>query len=166
VKLGEVVMSTGASGVGRRLWVSLVAGLAAAVIEMVFVLPIQGKLGASPVVVFQSIASGALGKAAFAGGLSTAALGVGVHVLISLVAAAVFVFAAGRWDILLRRPFASGVCYGVAVYLVMNFVVIPLSTIGFSLPKSLGLFALSFGVHLFAFGLPIALVARAMLKPR
>ncbi len=45
----------------------------------------------------------------------------------------------------------------------MIFVVIPLSAIGFSPPRSLGLFALSFAIHLLAFGLPIALTVRAMM---
>jgi len=58
---------------------------------MVFVLPIQEFLGASPVVVFQSIASGALGEAAFHEGLAAAGLGLGVHLFISLVAAGVCV---------------------------------------------------------------------------
>jgi len=57
----------------------------------------------------------------------------------------------------------SGVLYGAPCYVVMTFVVIPLSRFGFSMPKTLFLFSLSFGVHLFAFGLPIALVARALL---
>jgi hypothetical protein len=47
----------------------------------------------------------------------------------------------------------------------MTFMVIPLSEIGFNPPKSFFLFLLSFLIHLFAFGLPIALVARAMMRP-
>ena len=85
------------------LWIAIAAGIAAAVIEMVVVLPIQEFLGASPVVVFQSIASGALGKAAFHEGLAAAGLGVGVHLFISLVAAGVYVLGALRWPALLRR---------------------------------------------------------------
>jgi hypothetical protein len=159
-------MPTELSGSNRVLLTALAAGLAAAVVEMVFVLPIQAMLGASPVVVFQSIASGALGKAAFSGGLASAALGVGVHLLVSLVAAAVYVFTADRWPALLRRPFSGGILFGLAVYVVMNFGVVPLSRIGFHLPKSPELLALSLSIHLFAFGLPIGLVARAMLTRR
>jgi uncharacterized membrane protein YagU involved in acid resistance len=159
-------MATGAVGVGRKLWVSLAAGIVAAVVEMAVVLPIQAKLGATPAQVFQSIAAGAVGKAAFAGGAQTVALGVLVHTLVSLVAAALFVFETDRLPVLLRRPVLSGILYGAPCYVVMTFVVIPLSKIGFSMPKTLFLFSLSFGVHLFAFGLPIALAARAMLgKP-
>jgi hypothetical protein len=146
--------------------VAVLAGLAAAIIEMVFVLPIQQYLGASPLVVFQSIAAGALGKAAFGEGLPAAALGVAVHVLISLVAAGVFVCASLRWPVLLRSPWVSGILYGVVVYLVMTFVVLPLSAIGLRLPKSFVLWTISFSIHLFAFALPIALVTRRLLRVR
>jgi hypothetical protein len=150
--------------VGRKLVAALAAGVAAAVVEMAVVLPIQAMLGVSPELLFQSIAAGAVGKrAAFSGGLPMAALGAGFHLLISLVAAGFYAFAAGRWPILLRRPVVMGILYGVPCYLVMSFVVIPLSTLGFSFPKSPGLFALSFGTHLLAFGLPIGLVVRAVL---
>ncbi len=148
------------------LRVAILAGLAAAIVEMAFVLPIQQYLGASPLVVFQSIAAGALGKSAFSEGLPAAALGVAVHLLISLVSAGAFVGAALRWPLLLRRPWLSGMLYGVAVYLVMTFVVLPLSAIGFRLPKSLPLWTLSFSIHLFAFAVPIALVARRLLRVR
>jgi uncharacterized membrane protein YagU involved in acid resistance len=162
----DIAMPTEVSGLNRVLHAALAAGLAAAVIEMLFVLPIQAMLGASPMVVFQSIASGALGQAAFSGGLATAALGAGVHLLISLVAGGIYVVAADRWPWLLRRPFSGGILFGLAVYVVMNFGVIPLSRIGFNLPKSPELLALSLSIHLFAFGLPIGLVARAMLTRR
>jgi len=52
------------------------------------------------------------------------------------------------------------------VYLVMTFVVLPLSAIGFRLPKSLPLWTLSFSIHLFAFAVPIALVTRRLLRVR
>ncbi|THD62869.1 hypothetical protein [Phenylobacterium sp.] len=149
----------------RKLWVSLATGLAAAAVEMAVVLPIQAAMGASPALVFQSIAAGAVGRAAaLAGGASTVALGVFVHVLISVVAAGLYVFASDRLPVLLRRPVTLGILYGVPCYGVMTFVVIPLSRIGFALPKSLLLFSLSFGTHLFAFGLPIAVVARLLLS--
>jgi uncharacterized membrane protein YagU involved in acid resistance len=142
---------------------ALIAGLTGAIVEMVFVLPIQAfALGHSPELVFQSIAMGALGRAAFTGGLASALLGAAVHGLISVVAAGVYVLAAVRWPVLVRRPVAGGIIFGALVYGVMTFVVIPLSAIGFQAPKSPGLALLSLSIHLIAFGLPIALVVRAM----
>lgn len=150
--------------IGLLIRTSLLAGLVAAAVEMAFVLPIQAMLGASPTIVFQSIASGALGRAAFAEGLGSAGLGLLVHILISVVAATLFVFAAIRWPVLIRRPGLSGPAFGIIVYLVMNFVVIPISAIGFHLPKSAFLGFVSFAIHLVAFGLPISLVTAAMLR--
>ena len=150
-------------GSGRPALTAIVAGLVAAVFEMIFVLPVQGMMGASPIVVFQSIAYGFLGKAVFSQGLYAAALGLGVHLLISLVAAALYVLAALRWEVLIRRPIVSGLIYGVIVYLVMNFAVIPMSAIGFKPPKLGLLWLVSVAIHLFAFALPIALVCRVML---
>ncbi|HZZ66623.1 MAG TPA: hypothetical protein VFE18_00475 [Phenylobacterium sp.] len=157
-------MSEPRNDLARKLWVTLAAGVAAAVVEMMVVLPIQMKLGASPGVVFKSIAAGALGRNAFAGGAATVGLGVFFHTLISLVAAGLYVFATDRLPVLLRRPVSMGLLYGVACYVVMTFGVIPLSRLTFALPKTLLLFSLSFGTHLVAFGLPIAVVARLLLS--
>ncbi len=56
--------------------------------------------------------------------------------------------------------------YGVLVYLIMTFVVVPLSAIGFRPPRSLILMLTSLAVHVFAFGLPISLVVSALLGAR
>jgi uncharacterized membrane protein YagU involved in acid resistance len=149
---------------GKLSWIALVAGAVGAVVEMILVLPIQQfGLHHSPAVVLQSIAMGAQGQAAFRGGAASVALGVGIHILVSVVAAGIYAGAALRWNALIRQPVIGGVVFGALVYVVMVFVVIPLSAIGFSPPRSLGLFALSFAIHLFAFGLPIALMVRAMM---
>ncbi|MGH7022443.1 MAG: hypothetical protein ACREEB_02495 [Caulobacteraceae bacterium] len=149
---------------GRVLLATFVAGMVGAVAEMAFVLPIQQFiLGHSPMTVFRSIAVGALGPAALDEGLRSAVLGMVIHVLVSLGAAGVYVLIATRWRALILRPLASGVVFGAMVYVVMTFVVVPLSAIGFQPPKTTDLFAASFAIHLFAFGAPIALTARAML---
>lgn len=152
------------TSVGTLAKASMAAGLLAAVVEMIFVLPIQYLLGNSPAVVFQSIASGALGKRAFDEGMPAVLLGVGVHTLISLVSAALFMAAALRWGFLRRRAIVSGALYGVLAYVVMNFLVIPLSAIGFRWPRSLPLFFISLAIHMFAFGVPIALVCARHLR--
>lgn len=149
---------------GALIRIALIAGLTAAVVEMIFVLPIQAMLGASPKVVFQSIARGALGVAAFKEGLVSMALGIFIHLLISVAAAAWFVAAATKSPVLVRRPVTSGILFGALVYLVMTLIVVPLSAIGFHLPKSALLMAISIAVHLFAFGLPISLVTAAMFR--
>jgi hypothetical protein len=76
-------------------------------------------------VVLQYVASGALGMSAFQDGTGAALLRVLFHLLISCVIAGVFILSAGRIP-LLRRYAIAGV-YGVGVYFVMNYIVIPLS---------------------------------------
>ena len=157
-------MVAGNASDGRIVYAAFAAGLFAAVFEMLFVLPIQWfVLHNSPVGVFQSIAYGAIGRAAFKGGLGTAGLGVFFHVLISVVAAGLYALAATRWSLLLRRPWLMGLAYGLPVYLVTSFIVLPLSKVGFGFPKDPVIWLISVSIHFVGFSLPIALVCRAVM---
>jgi hypothetical protein len=95
----------------------------------------------SPLVILQSIASGVLGKSAFRSGLPSAVLGLFLQEAMSVLIALIFAAAAQRLTLLKRRWFASGLAYGVVIYLVMNFIVVPLSAAPFrvtlKLPKSI-----------------------------
>jgi hypothetical protein len=77
--------------------------------------------------VWQYIASGALGEAAFAGGMGTALLGLFFHLIISFAIAAVFILAANRMPLLRRNLIVGSLLYGLGVWIVMNMVVTPLS---------------------------------------
>jgi uncharacterized membrane protein YagU involved in acid resistance len=81
----------------------------------------------SPIVILKAIASGVLGKPAFAGGASVAVLGLVLQWAMSLLIAAIFVFAARRLPRLVLHWPTWGVAYGVVVFFVMNYVVRPLS---------------------------------------
>jgi hypothetical protein len=81
----------------------------------------------NPLIIMRAIASGLLGRAAFQGGLPVAALGLLLQWAMSLLIAAIFVFAAGRMSWLSRRWIAAGLLYGVVVFVVMEYVVVPLS---------------------------------------
>jgi hypothetical protein len=114
----------------------------------------------SPIRILQSVASGVLGAKAFTGGLKTAVLGLAFHFLIAFTAAAVYYLASRKLRFLITQAIISGVIYGLAIYLFMNFVVLPLSAIPFKMsypPASLigGLL-----IHTLGIGLPIALVVR------
>jgi uncharacterized membrane protein YagU involved in acid resistance len=159
-------MAAEAKIVARAAVAALAAGLVAAAAEMVIVIPAQASLGVPPVRVFQFIASGLLGKAAFASGAFGVAVGVAAHVLISLAAAAIYVVALVRVRSLARRPILGGAIYGLLIFLAMTFVIVPLSRIGAQpLPPPV-LAAVSLAVHLFAFGVPLALVATLLLGRR
>jgi hypothetical protein len=57
------------------------------------------------------------------------------------------------------HPIRSGVLYGVAVYVFMNFVVVPLSAVP-KRPVSPGLAAVIVVVHMVCVGIPIAVAVR------
>lgn len=140
---------------------ALIAGTVAAVVEMIPILAIQGLLlGVMPTRIFQSIASGLLGPAAYSGGIATVILGAALHLLISVIAAAVFIVAAQVRPSLLRLPVLSGLAFGVLVYVVMSWIVVPLSAVAFKPAFKPALMSVSLAVHMLFFGLPIAFAAR------
>jgi hypothetical protein len=77
-----------------------------------------------PRIILRFIAGGVLGKAALQGGAGVAWLGLFLQWGMSLVIAAIFVFAALRLRWLTARPVLAGLAYGVVVFAVMNYVVI------------------------------------------
>lgn len=111
----------------------------------------------------QIVASGALGQAAFDGGLRTALLGLAAHFALSFGWAALFVLAARAMPALARRPLPAAVAYGTLVLLAMRLVVLPLSAFPFpsGIEPSWPLF-LDLLSHVFLFALPIVLAARRM----
>jgi uncharacterized membrane protein YagU involved in acid resistance len=103
----------------------------------------------------QGIASGLLGASAFEGGTATAALGLVLHFTIAFGAATVFLLASRRIPLLLRRPIAGGLAYGLMVWAFMQFVVLPLSLVRTGpLPPWPVLLNLLF-IHAVGVGLPI-----------
>jgi hypothetical protein len=86
--------------------------------------------GATPGRIFQGIAAGLLGSASFAGGTSTALLGLCLHFVVACGIVSTYVAASRVAPALASRPLLYGVPYGVVAYFVMNLVVIPLSAIG------------------------------------
>jgi hypothetical protein len=114
-----------------------------------------------PTRVLQSVASGVLGRDAFTGGNAAAALGLALHFFIAVNVVAAYYLVSGRLAILLRRPVVFGALYGVAVYFVMQHVVVPLSAS--PPPKNAWLpiwVVCSLLVHAFLIGVPAALFAR------
>jgi hypothetical protein len=80
--------------------------------------------------VFQSIAVGVLGKASYDGGVQTAILGAALHLFMATMFVVIYTLVARRVPAILRKPFVLGPAYGVVIYIVMNFVVMPLSRVG------------------------------------
>lgn len=131
----------------------LVAGCLDGLDAAVFIALISG---VPAIRVFQFIASGALGVAAFHQGLWSAALGVVFHFFIATAAAAVF-YLLSRWiPMLLRKPLLWGPIYGCGVFIFMHYVVVPLSAAPKQLPLRPAALANLLFSHIFLVGIPIA----------
>lgn len=142
------------------MYTMLAGGCIAGAIDITYALVFSGFRGVPATRLLQSVASGLLGSAAYDGGLPTAALGLALHFLIALLAAAIFYAASRQFQLLTRHAVMSGLLFGIAMYAVMNLVVLPLSA--FPGKPSFAPLVLATGlfVHMFGFGLPISLAAR------
>jgi hypothetical protein len=123
----------------RDLGTALIGGGVGGLLDALYATVLWGFIiGDNPAGVWQSVAAGLLGKASYEGGSGTALLGLVLHFFIAFVMALVYVRAARRLRILTQRPILMGIVYGAALYVVMNFVVVPLSAIGFHAPSLKG----------------------------
>jgi uncharacterized membrane protein YagU involved in acid resistance len=105
----------------------VLGGLIAGTLDIVAAALINGR---NPLVILLVIASGLLGKSSFQGGVPAVTLGLMLQWLMSLIIAAIYVLAANRFSELKPHWIAGGLAYGVAIFVVMNYVVVPLSEIG------------------------------------
>jgi uncharacterized membrane protein len=145
----------------RRAAIGLLAAtIAVGTLDALDAMIFFGFRGATPVRIFQSIASGVLGRDAFQGDNRTTWIGVALHYVIAFLIVLVFSIISRRVRFLTRRPVAAGLLYGVAVYFTMNYVVVPLSA-AVQGPFSLPVFVNGILIHMFGVGLPTALILRS-----
>jgi hypothetical protein len=102
----------------------LMGGIVAGTIDIAAACLITGH---SIRVVLNFIAVGLLGEPAFAGGTRTVILGAFLQEAMAVVIAAVFVAATQVLPALRQRWIVAGPAYGVVIFFVMNYVVVPLS---------------------------------------
>jgi len=148
------------SAPAARILASLSAGLVAGTTNLIAAGAIFGgtlKHG------LQMIASGLFGEAAFKGGPGSAALGAGLHYFISIVAAGLYCALALRWRWWRDHWLVGGTLFGVVAYLVMNLIIVPLS----SAPNpnfAPAIIAKELVAHTVMFGIPIAAIVTAWLR--
>jgi hypothetical protein len=102
----------------------LLGGIVAATIDIGAACLINGR---SVAFVLHSIAGGLLARSSYGGGARTAVLGFALQELMGLIIAAIYVGAAQILPGLSRRWVVFGVAYGIVIFFVMNYVVVPLS---------------------------------------
>jgi hypothetical protein len=139
----------------RRALLSIfVGGIVAGTLDLISAFLLFG-LG-----VPRAIASGLLGVRALHSGPAVWILGVFLHFFIAFSAAAVYYLAGRKLEFLKSHFLVCGLFYGIAVFLVMNLIVVPLSAAPFrghtfTVPGLIqGLL-----VHMFLIGLPVSFAA-------
>jgi hypothetical protein len=138
------------------------AWLIAGILDITSAFVIAGIKGTGSIRMLQGIASGLLGRSSFDGGFATAGLGLAIHFFIALVAASVFYAASRKIDFLTRQPIVAGLLYGIAVYLVMYWIVIRL--VFPNAHPSLSRDVTAVLVHMILIGLPISLIVNRFSK--
>ncbi len=150
----------------RALDTILYGGLVVGILDGLFALVFYGLiLGVKPFRIFQSVASGLLGRASYDGGMRTFLFGILLHFVVASCIAAVYYLASLKLPVLIRHAVLCGLIYGMLAYLGMNYVVVPLSAIGRrSAPPHLPIFLTEILGHALLVGLPLALLARRSAK--
>jgi hypothetical protein len=147
----------------RILWIGLVAGTLDITENIVF----NAFRGVTPWRIFQFIASGLIDGRSFQLGWTSVGLGVLIHYAIALIWTATFYIAATEFNfnVLLRRPILFGLLYGMLVYGIMNFIVLPLSAVP-PRPSAATIAARINAVLalMFCIGMPVALLVKRAVE--
>src|SRR5262249_48097023 len=150
--------------VSRSLRFVLAGGLVAGALDITYACVFWAiKAGVPAERIFQSVASGLLGQNSFSGGWPTALLGLALHFFIATTMSVTYFLVARRVPILGLRPVPFGLAYGLLLYVIMNYVVVPLSAAAHGGAKDPLWVGLSIVVHMVLIGLPIALLTRRAL---
>jgi len=143
----------------------LYGGLTAGTLDLIDAFVFFGlRSGAKPVAILHSIAAGFVGRdAARAGGTSTAILGLLSHFLVAFCIVTVYVLASRGMPILRKRWVLYGIAFGFVAYLVMTWLVVPMSNAGngsisFALPV-MPVLINGILIHSLGVGLPAAFFA-------
>jgi hypothetical protein len=136
----------------------LTAGLIVGVLDISSAFVIWWQRGVGARHGLQGIAAGLLGANSFDGGLVTAGLGLALHFFVAFAVVSVFYVASRKIDFLTIYPVASGVLYGIGVYIVMYWFVLPTAFPTFRHRVWNELLAVA--IHISLIGLPCALIVR------
>ncbi|HEV7661286.1 MAG TPA: hypothetical protein VGO55_15715 [Allosphingosinicella sp.] len=142
----------------------LIATLVAGTLDILAATALTLVRGSQPMGMLRFVASGPF-PGATQWGTQGSLLGLAVHFALMAIIVTVFMLAASRWDRLREKPFLWGFLYGLATYVVMNLIVVPLRWPANFPPSPLSV-ATQLFCHIVLVGIPIALIARRYLRRR
>ena len=134
----------------------LIVGIFDAIAASVFS---YGFSGASPDKVFRYVASGVFGKEALTGGMPVAAWGLFFHFIVATGWTTLFYLLRPKIAFLSSSKYTAGIGYGIFIWLMMNFVVVPLSNVPPSTFHFTMRTAVMIMIHMFVIGVPISYLA-------
>jgi hypothetical protein len=142
----------------RPLRTIVTAGLVVGVLDISSAFVIWWQRGVALRRGLQGIAAGLLGTKSYEGGIATAGLGLAIHFFVAFAVVSIFYLASRKIPLLIKQPFVAGVLYGIGVYIVMYWIVLPtaFSTFRHRLANEL----LELAIHICLIGLPTAFIVR------
>ena len=158
----STIASTSLNNRNSLLRSSVIGGLIIGLLHLIVQVGIVfGLLLRSPYISsLQYVASGAMGDAVFTGGLATALLGVILEFMMTIIIAGVFVLSADRIPLLRRYVIVGSLLYGFGVFIVMNFIVLPLSAAPTLPAPPMWLFIEIILEHILLIGLPLGILVQ------
>src|SRR6201997_2148147 len=142
----------------RAIRVILTAGLVVGVLDISSAFVIWWQRGVALQRGLQGIAAGLLGAKSYQGGMATAVLGLALHFFIAFLVVTIFYLANRKIPFLTAHAFICGVLYGIGVYIVMYWIVLPSAFSTFRHRTSNELIELA--IHICLIGLPTAFILR------
>lgn len=121
------------------------------------------KTGKSPVGVLKFIASGVFGKTAFTSGDIMIFVGFVLHFVIAMLFTLFFFWLVRKLPILLTYKVITGIVYGIFIWCVMQFMVLPLSNTT-KLPFNIKDAIIAMAILVVCIGLPLAFIAGKVVK--
>ena len=136
----------------------LIAGLVVGVLDISSAFLIWWQRGVALQRGLQGIAAGLLGVNSYEGGMATAGLGLALHFFVAFVVVSIFYLASRKIPYLTKQPLVSGAFYGIGVYIVMYWFVLPTAFPTFR--HRLGNELLAVAIHICLIGWPTAFIVR------
>lgn len=148
----------------RGLWKTvLVAGLLVGTLDILAAI-IQTLInGREPLMMLKFIASGVFGKSALTGDTAYAFFGLFFHYCIAMVWTTIFFIAYPKINFLAKNRIATGIGYGVFVWVGMSQIVLPLSNTP-ALPFNLKGAIIAVLILIVAIGIPLSFMANKFYR--
>ena len=119
-----------------------------------------GLRGTLPSTVFRYVASAVFGRDAFTGGSTMVVWGVVFHMTVATGWTALYFLVAPQLKFAASNKVLAGMAYGLFVWVMMNFVVVPMTRVTVGVIRPSVPTALMILIHLFVIGVPISLLAQ------